>query len=668
MLNNFNNNEKYNSKLVIQHIIICILFFILIELIHRQDFESIYNFFNSNHIYTNLYLILFFIFSSLYTFIFKKPLIFCAMHYSIWCFIAFISNINIYFKGIPLIFEDLFLVNEATNIISKYLNIKLIINILILIILLTIIFVIVIRISKTTKFTLFNVKYKYLKYILYIVYIYIYLFSMDKLYNYGKSITYVLSDFNLSDTYLKNGFLYSFYDSTALFFSNSINPDYDINKILKIKNILSENDYNYKNPDINIILIQLESIFDPLKLKNVKFSSDPLKNLRNLSKTNESGEIIVPVFGGGTIQSEFEILTGINIKNLYTKMPYLNLLNNTQVDSIPYILKNYGYATTAIHNYFSTFYNRTKAYENIGFDTFIPIESITSRETSQNFWYKDNILINEIITKIKNTSEKDFIFGVTVESHGPYNTLIDGEIIAESNSLSEKDLLELQNYANIIKNVDDFILNLVNELNNINEEYILILYGDHLPSLGENQSTFSSLTKEDLFKTPYLIIESNNKNIISIDKNKEIHAYEFMHEIFSDLNINSTVYHKSREIFKEDPYYSEYEKQLILDIKKQNIYDNGKFPYEISPIKIGNTPQIIEDITINNGEILIIGNGFTENSKILVNGKKIDTQYLSTNCLKSINYVPDNEDIFIVILFSNKNSPLNVSNKFIYLK
>ncbi len=666
MLKNFNNNEKYNSKLIIQYIIICILFFILIELIHRQDLKSIYNFLSSNNIYIYLYLILFFIFSSLYTFIFKKPLIFCAMHYSVWCFIAFISNVNIYFKGSPLIFEDLFLVNEATNIISKYLNTKLITNVLILIILFSIIFIIVVKISKNIKFKLFNLKYRYLNFILYTLFIYIYLLSMDKLYNYGKSITYVLSDFNLSDTYFKNGFLHSFYDSTTLFFSNNKNLDYDIDKILKIKNMLSENDYNFENPDVNIILIQLESIFDPLKLKDVKFSNDPLKNLRNLSKINESGEIIVPVLGGGTIQSEFEILTGINIKNLYTKMPYLNLLNNTQVESIPYILKNYGYSTTAIHNYFSTFYNRTKAYENIGFETFIPIEAMTSREISQNFWYKDNILINEIITKIKNTPEKDFIFGVTVESHGPYNTLINGDIVVESNSLSEKDLIELQNYANIIKHVDDFIINLINELNNTNEEYILILYGDHLPSLGENQSTFSSLTKEDLFKTPYLIIESNNKKMISIDKNTEIHAYEFLYEIFSDLNINSTIYHRFREIFKEDTKYNDYEKQLILDIKKQNIYDNSKFPYEISPIKIGNNTQIIEDININNDGVFIIGNGFTENSKILVNGKKIDTQYISTNCLKSINYIPNNEDVFIVILFSNKNSPLNISNKFIF--
>lgn len=666
MLKNFNNNEKYNSKLIIQYIIICILFFILIELIHRQDLKSIYNFLSSNNIYIYLYLILFFIFSSLYTFIFKKPLIFCAMHYSVWCFIAFISNVNIYFKGSPLIFEDLFLVNEATNIISKYLNTKLITNVLILIILFSIIFIIVVKISKNIKFKLFNLKYRYLNFILYTLFIYIYLLSMDKLYNYGKSITYVLSDFNLSDTYFKNGFLHSFYDSTTLFFSNNKNLDYDIDKILKIKNMLSENDYNFENPDVNIILIQLESIFDPLKLKDVKFSNDPLKNLRNLSKINESGEIIVPVLGGGTIQSEFEILTGINIKNLYTKMPYLNLLNNTQVESIPYILKNYGYSTTAIHNYFSTFYNRTKAYENIGFETFIPIEAMTSREISQNFWYKDNILINEIITKIKNTPEKDFIFGVTVESHGPYNTLINGDIVVESNSLSEKDLIELQNYANIIKHVDDFIINLINELNNTNEEYILILYGDHLPSLGENQSTFSSLTKEDLFKTPYLIIESNNKKMISIDKNTEIHAYEFLYEIFSDLNINSTIYHRFREIFKEDTKYNDYEKQLILDIKKQNIYDNSKFPYEISPIKIGNNTQIIEDININNDRVFIIGNGFTENSKILVNGKKIDTQYISTNCLKSINYIPNNEDVFIVILFSNKNSPLNISNKFIF--
>lgn len=346
-------------------------------------------------------------------------------------------------------------------------------------------------------------------------------------------------------------------------------------------------------------------------------------------------------------------------------MPYLNILNNNQVESIPYILRDYGYATTAIHNYFSTFYNRTKAYENLGFDTFVPIESISSREKNKNFWYKDNLLINEIITKIKNTPEKDFIFGVAVESHGPYNTQIDGDIIVKNDLLNEKELLELQNYANIIKHVDDFILNLINELNTINEEYILIFYSDHLPSLGENHSTLSLLDNVNLFKTPYLIIESNNNKSISIE-NKEIHAYEFLYEIFSDLNINSTIYHKSRVIFKEDPDYYDYEKQLILDIKKQNIYENGKFPYKKSTIKIGNKPQIIEDINISENEILIIGSGFTENSKILVNGVKINTQYISPNCLKSINYTPNNDDIFLVVLFSNKNSPLDISNKFIF--
>lgn len=665
MINNLNNNEKYNNKLIVKYIITCLLFFILIEIIHRQDFNSVYMFLKSNTIYTNLYLILFFIFSSLYTFVFKKPLIFCALHYSLWCFVAFISNINIYFKGTPLIFEDLFLVNEAADIISKYLNFKLIINILILIILLSIIFIILIKLSKNIRFKLFNFKHPYLNFILYPFFIWFYLFSMDKLYNYGKSITYTLSDFNLSDTYFKNGFLHSFYDSTNLFFLNNINFNYDIDKIFKLKNVLNNHYYTFKDPNLNIILIQLESLFDPLKLKNTKFSSDPLKNLRNLSKTNESGEIIVPVLGGGTIQTEFEILTGISMKNLYTKMPYLNILNNNQVESIPYILRDYGYATTAIHNYFSTFYNRTKAYENLGFDTFVPIESISSREKNKNFWYKDNLLINEIITKIKNTPEKDFIFGVAVESHGPYNTQIDGDIIVKNDLLNEKELLELQNYANIIKHVDDFILNLINELNTINEEYILIFYSDHLPSLGENHSTLSLLDNVNLFKTPYLIIESNNNKSISIE-NKEIHAYEFLYEIFSDLNINSTIYHKSRVIFKEDPDYYDYEKQLILDIKKQNIYENGKFPYKKSTIKIGNKSQIIEDINISENEILIIGSGFTENSKILVNGVKINTQYISPNCLKSINYTPNNDDIFLVVLFSNKNSPLDISNKFIF--
>lgn len=657
-------NETSHNKYVFSYLLISIFYFILIELIHRPNIESFKNFLNSTNTFTLFYLFLFFTFSSTYIFMFKKPIILCNVHYSVWCILAFVSNINSFFKSTPLIFEDIFLFKEATNIASKYVNKTVIINIFLIITFIILISIFTIKYFYNTNIKIFNTHNKFLNLFYYALFLISFLILKINLFNYGKSITYTVSDFNLTDTYNKNGFFYSFYRSTDIFFLNNTNLDYDVNKVIEIKNKLKEYNSSNKYPKDNIILIQLESIFDPFKLNDVKFSQDPLKNYRELSKNNTSGEIIVPVIGGGTIQTEFEILTGISMEKLYTKMPYLNLLNHNSVESIAHIFKDYGYATTSIHNYFSTFYNRIKAYENLGFDTFIPLETISNRDQSENFWYKDNLIIDEIKNKILSTPEKDFIFGVTVEAHGPYNTQITEDITVESDVLTEKERIELQNYVNIIKHVDEFIVNLINALNNLNENYTLIFYSDHLPTLGENHSTFNkTLSNEDFFKTPYLIITSDkSKNIEFNDEN--LHSYKFLSEILNSLNLNTTIYHKFRNIFKDNENFDKYEKQLLLDIKHNNVYENNIFPHETKEIKIGNKLPVITDIKIENNVTYVLGNNFTPNSKVVVNKKIIDSEYVSKTCLKIKDYIPKSKDVFVSVIFSNKNSPLNSSNTF----
>lgn len=667
MLLNFLKNKFKYTKYFISYLLTCLFFFILIELIHRPNINSLIEFIKSTKPVILLYLILFFIFSSIYTFIFKKPIILCIIHYSFWCILAFISNINSYFKSSPIIFEDLFLVNEATNIFSKYINKTIIINFIAIILCITLISIILFKNFFNTNIKIITCKNKILKFFTIICFFILFLIIKNNLFYFGESFTYSVSDFDITTTYNKNGFVYSFYKSTYLYFSNNDISNYDINKVFEIKNTIEQNYYEDNPYKKNIILIQLESIFDPLKLNNVNLSKDPLENYRNLLKNNIGGELIVPVIGGGTTQTEFEILTGISFKNFYTKMPYLNLLNYNPIESVAHIFKKYNYATTATHNYFSTFYNRIKAYENLGFDTFIPLETISNRDRSDNFWYKDTLLIDEIKNKILSTPEKDFIFGVTVESHGPYNTKINGDIIVESSILTDKERIELQNYVNIIKQVDEFIVKLINSLNSINEEYILILYSDHLPSLGENHSTFNkTLSKEELFKTPYLIISSDKLNFINLN-NKNLYSYEFISEILKSMKLNTTIYQKFRDKFKDYENFEEYEKQLLLDIKYNNLYKNNKFPHELKKITVGNNPPKINAIKTENEFTYVLGNYFTPNTKIFVNKKEMEIEYISKDVIKLINYIPENKDIFISVTFSNKNTPLNVSNFFEFL-
>ena len=64
----------------------------------------------------------------------------------------------------------------------------------------------------------------------------------------------------------------------------------------------------------NIIYLQLESFIDPTRVKDVKFSKDPVPNFRKLMKEYSSGYLTVPAVGAGTANVEFEVMTGISAK------------------------------------------------------------------------------------------------------------------------------------------------------------------------------------------------------------------------------------------------------------------------------------------------------------------------------------------------------------------
>ena len=104
---------------------------------------------------------------------------------------------------------------------------------------------------------------------------------------------------------------------------------------------------------------------------------------------------------------------------------------------------------------------------------------------------------------------------------------------------------------------------------------------------------------------------------------------------------------------------------LIQDILL--FYENKIIPHEKKQIKIGNNSPIITNIKTENNVTYVFGDNFTPNSKVVVNKKVINSEYISKTCLKVKGYIPKPKDIFISVTFSNKNSPLNSSNLFEFL-
>ena len=147
----------------------------------------------------------------------------------------------------------------------------------------------------------------------------------------------------------------------------------------------------------NIIYVQLESLFDPTWLNGLEFSEDPMPNLRKMREEYSSGYFSVPSFGAGTANTEFEVMTGMNLDDFGPgEYPYKTVLQNNACESIGYYLKEYGYKINALHDNKGNFYQRNTVFSRLGYDQFTSIEYIEDYDVTPTDWAKDDCLIDEI--------------------------------------------------------------------------------------------------------------------------------------------------------------------------------------------------------------------------------------------------------------------------------
>lgn len=84
----------------------------------------------------------------------------------------------------------------------------------------------------------------------------------------------------------------------------------------------------------NIMFVQLESYFDPTEVEWLRFSEDPIPNLRKLYADYSSGYFKVPSVGAGTANTEFEVLTGMNMRFFGPgEYPYKTYVKTTPLES-----------------------------------------------------------------------------------------------------------------------------------------------------------------------------------------------------------------------------------------------------------------------------------------------------------------------------------------------
>lgn len=412
----------------------------------------------------------------------------------------------------------------------------------------------------------------------------------------------------------------------------------------------------------NIIMLQLESFFDPTHMMNLEFSEDPVPNFRKLKEQFSSGYLHVPSIGAGTANTEFEIISGMNLEFFGAgEYPYKTILRKTTAESINYDLKDLGYSTHAIHNNKGTFYTRQKVFKMLGFDTFTSIEYMNIEETTPTGWAKDKYLTKSIVDALNSTENQDYIYTISVQGHGDYpDTPIENHSKITVSGLEDSSrLTSFEYFTNEIHEMDQFIGELINALSLINEDTVLVMYGDHLPTLDIEDG---ELSNGDIFQTEYVIW--NNFGLEKQDTN--IEAYQLGAHVLNQLDIHHGTLINYHQQYQDSADYQQNLKLLQYDMLygERYIYD-GINPYEPTKIKMGVNEISISDVyNDEQGNFIIKGQNFTDYSRLKINDSTYETTYIDPNTLMVTDYTLNESDTFAIQQVTVTNHVLSTSSKY----
>lgn len=414
---------------------------------------------------------------------------------------------------------------------------------------------------------------------------------------------------NIGQAFRSYGFPYCF--SVSLFHTGISKPKtYDVETMTQIEKELSgEQAYtSIQGQKPNVIMLQLESFFDPLQYRNYEFQNDPVPFFRYLKDKYPSGYLSVPSVGAGTANTEFECITAMNLDFFGPgEYPYKTVLQKTSCESVAFDLKELGYGAHAIHNNEGTFYDRHKVFSQLGFDTFTPIEYMYNVERNPTGWCKDKILIGEIEKNLNSTDGPDFIYTISVQGHGAYP--------------------DFEYYCSQVSEMDQFIQNLVFALNRRKEPTVLIMYGDHLPGFSWEAA---DMKNNSLFQTQYVVWNNLGLPIV----HRTVEAYQLASYVLEMLDIHEGTmvrYHQgylTGQIGDKQQYLDDM-KLLEYDILygKHDIYE-GNSPFQATNLHMGIDPIEVTKVVYEEPDLLIFGENFNEYSKVFLGDKQLETTYV----------------------------------------
>ena len=468
----------------------------------------------------------------------------------------------------------------------------------------------------------------------------------------------VLSNYfgNIAIAYEDYGYPYCL--ATTIFNTGISAPrDYSEKEISRIEKTEENLPATKDGSHPNILFLQLESFFDPTLVNYLDISEDPIPNFRKLMEEYSSGYYKVPSVGAGTANTEFESITGMSLHYFGPgEYPYKSILKETTCESAPYVLKNLGYTAHAVHNNEANFYGRRSIFPNLGFDTFTSAEYMKDENQKNPLgWTKDSVLTDEIVKCLDSTEGPDYVYTISVQGHGDYPSepVLENPEITVSGAPTDELNNKWEYYVNQIHEMDNFVKELTDRLADYPEDVVLVMYGDHLPTMG---LTVEDVDNKYLFQTEYVMWDN-----FGLKKKKEnLAAYQMAAEVMDRVGIhegNIFKYHQARRNTKN--YQVDLETlQYDLLYGKQYTYDE-KNPFERTKMHMGiydTTLESIQVVSETDHTYYIQGTNFTPSSQVKINGEWYDTVYVNPTKLIITGKELDDFDRLSVVQRSNSST------------
>ncbi|QDW75167.1 LTA synthase family protein [Lachnospiraceae bacterium KGMB03038] len=471
---------------------------------------------------------------------------------------------------------------------------------------------------------------------------------------------------NIAFAYEDYGLPYCF--MASLFNTGISEPnDYSEETIAQISNNgeITKNESEQSAEELpNILFVQLESFFDVDEAEFFTTSKDACPNLHKMFEEYSSGYFKVPSVGAGTANTEFEVLTGMNLRYFGPgEYPYKTILKETPCESAATALSSLGLGTHALHNNGGNFYSRARVFNNMGFDSFTSKEFMNILQLTENGWAKDDILVDHILDAMDSTEQKDFVFTISVQGHGDYpeEKKIENPEITVEGIEDEALKNKWEYYVNQVYEMDQFAGNLIKAIEERGEPTVVVFYGDHLPTMGLKAEDLKS---RYLYNTNYVIWDN-----IGLEKeDRNIPSYQIMADVFDRLGIHSgTVFNYHQERRQTKNYLADLE-VLQYDILygEQYVYD-GEPPITEGHMVMGVRDVTLTDIVPHLEEgYSLYGENFTAYTRVYVNGEEQEKDFLNNTRIDLPSTELKDGDVIYTCQYGSSDTLFRKSNEYIY--